>query len=59
MQSRQVIFADDTKLFGAGEMGCHAEGPEQAWEADLCKPHTIQQRPAHGLGPSQAQTQAG
>jgi len=60
-------FADDTKLCGLidklEQEGCHPEGPGQASEVGLCKPHQVQQGqvqgPAHGLGQSQAQIQAG
>lgn len=50
--------ADDTELIGAVQMGCHPQGPEQAWEVGPCKPHEVQhgqlQCPAPGLEQSQA-----
>ncbi|CAM9867283.1 unnamed protein product, partial [Bubo scandiacus] len=60
-------FPTDTELCGVAdtlrEGMCHPEGPGQAGEVGLCKPHGVQQGqgqgPAHGLGQSQAQTQAG
>ena len=47
----------------SGRKGCHPEGPGQDWEAGRCQPCEVQQgqtqRPAHGLGQSQEQIQAG
>jgi len=44
-------------------MGCHPEGPGQAWEGGVCEPHEVQQSqvqgPTPGSGQSQAQIQAG
>ena len=60
-------FADDTKLVvwctHWREGMSHPEGPGQAGEVGLCKPHKIQQgqvqSPAHASRQSQAQIQAG
>ncbi|GAB0192685.1 mitochondrial enolase superfamily member 1 [Grus japonensis] len=34
----------------AGGKGCHPEGPSQAGEVDLCKPHEVQQGQVVGQG---------
>ena len=60
-------FANNTELCGVvtrwREGMCHPEGPGQAGEAGLGKPHGVQQGqvqgPARGSGQSQAQIQAG
>ena len=47
----------------ARRKGCHPEGPGQAWEVGMRKPHEVEkgwvQGPAPGLGQSQAQVQNG
>ena len=44
-------------------MGCHPEGPRQAWEVGLCEPLEVQQGqvegPAHGSGQTPVSVQAG
>ena len=56
-------FADDTKLCGAVDTLEGRDGPSRGtltgWRGGTCKPHGVQQGPAHGSGQSQAQIQAG
>lgn len=52
-----LCAAADTLQGRDAIQGCHPEGPGQAWELGLCKPHDVQQGEAQGSTPGSWQSQ--